>query len=146
MLRRTLVSTWVMLFLVVHAVETHASPPSASASTIPAGIRLVGLGAGGAADPAGAFSVTMRFQNGHPYPGSTVMVVFTDCTAADIRLGSVHPPPGLVLDCANNMVTAMSDAEGVARFAGAANNGGGSPPAAGGLCPRYTPMVSPWAP
>ncbi len=86
--------------------------PDPSMSTLPAGVALVGDVAG-VADPAGTFSVIVRFLSGSPVPGADVVVEFTNC-ATDIRV-CAGGPPGAV-DCPSLTVHATSDASGFAQF------------------------------
>jgi hypothetical protein len=75
------------------------------------------------------------FNNG--LPNQTVTIRFANCTSQDIRLSADQPHhPGGLFDCANKMVSAVTDANGVARFrvAGSANNTGGNSPGLSTAC------------
>jgi hypothetical protein len=83
---------------------------------------------GGVADPAGAFQVVVRSVTCTPLPGSTVTIDFGACTP-DIHIGSAQISP-VTVDCAGRRVSAVTDANGIARFivlGGASNPTGATP-------------------
>ena len=98
-----------MLFATVALALALALPAVASAqcgagngnSTKPACIALVGLGLSGAADPVGAFTVTVRDNANNGCPGSDVRIDFTDCVDLRIAPPSDQPYPGMIVDCEN---------------------------------------------
>ena len=76
MTHQVVVSLGTFWLLVASPATTDAGPPNPSLSTLPAGIGLVGTGAGGAADPAGAFTVILRDATGSPEADRLVTVDF----------------------------------------------------------------------
>lgn len=117
-----------MRFLVVGAIsfvvvlswcsETGAQP-SAGTSTVPEWIDLVGT-RDGIPDAAGEFSVVVRDAASNPVPSAVVRLLFAGCS--DLRPSSVQPYPGVTVSCApwfgpaGEVVSAVADANGVARF------------------------------
>ena len=112
---------------------TTPEPPNAS---VPCQIQFVGL-SGGTADPSGDFSVVVRDLAQNPIAGATVVIDFNTCM--DLRLASVQPHPGVIVDCMSGpvgTVQATTDATGTAlfRIVGGARNTTGAVPGAGFKC------------
>jgi len=138
-----------MLFATVALALALALPAAATApcvlgngtSSKPGCIALVGLGLSGAADPVGAFTVTVRDNANNGCPGSDVRIDFTDCVDLRIAPPSDQPYPGMIVDCTGHSVRVITDVNGVSRFCivGAATNpsGGGMPKSLAG-CARAT--------
>ena len=91
------------------------------------------LGSGAAAThPIIVKNIFVFDGTGTPIPGSVVVIDFLDCidgvgsAIADIELADAQPFPGLILSCPDKMVTAISNAVGVASFSvvGYATNAG----------------------
>jgi hypothetical protein len=78
-------------------------------------IRLVGS-AGGIADPAGVFTVTVRDCVPNPIPGVTVTFDFSACSDTHVGGQADQPFPGLTVDSGTRTVSAVTDINGVARF------------------------------
>ena len=126
-MRRVLVVT-IALALALPAVARSQCGAGNGNSTKPACIALVGLGLSGAADPVGAFTVTVRDNANNPCPGSEVRIDFTDCVDLRIAPQSDQPYPGMIVDCTGHSVRATADGNGVSRFCivGAATNPSGA--------------------
>ena len=92
-----------------------AGVPSATNSIIGTGIQLVGT-AGGVADVKGQKLITVKDAIGNTVQNSTVTISFSASTAADIRLCSTQPQPGVGVSCGNKEVVALTDASGIATF------------------------------
>ncbi len=80
---------------------------------LPGCIRLVGSD-GVQASPSGAFSVVVRDLANNPLPFVAVIVDLSG--APDLRLCGNQLDASLTLDCTNARVSALTDANGVARF------------------------------
>ncbi len=89
-----------------------ASVPSPCNSTLPCGIQVIGSSAG-AADPNGAFSITVRDLANNPVANSSVVLDFSAC-CNDVRLSSTQLDPGLTL--VGKTVRAIANGSGVASF------------------------------
>lgn len=87
---------------------------SSANSTMPTGIRLVGM-TDGVPDPAGAFSVTVRDYGNNLIPNAEVVVDFSSCLS-HVQLGATQPYPGSSVDCPSHTAHARTNALGVARF------------------------------
>jgi len=112
-----------------------AGVPDAGHSVIGTGINVVGT-TGSNADVKGLKQIVVKDASGTPVQNSTVVINFSACTAADIRLCSTQPFPGMGVSCANKTVVSLTDATGTASFevvGFALNPGGGTTgsPAAG---------------
>jgi hypothetical protein len=95
-----------------------AGVPSAANSTLPAGIQYVGS-QGGVVDAKGQAIVTVRDAGNNPVINSTVELLFGACATAvpsDLNLDDVQPFPGLAVNCAGNVVVAVTNASGQATF------------------------------
>jgi hypothetical protein len=123
-------ATLLVLCGVLFAVAANAGVPSASNSTKPACIALIGTKSG-VADPVGAFTVTVRDLANNPIANSTVVVDFSSeySAPADCRIGNAQPAAGLTVDCTAKTVRATTNGAGVASFniVGGAQNAGNSP-------------------
>jgi len=97
------------------ATAAMAGVPSATTSTQPAGISLVGS-SGGVADPTtfGASTYTIRDASNNPVPGSVVIMNFTACT--DARLCSANQPANMTVNCGSKTVSGVTDAVGAVTF------------------------------
>jgi hypothetical protein len=110
-----------------------ASPSEAGLNPViigePRGVALVGHH--GAADPVGqvSFQVVQRFS-GVPLVSLPVQLGFGGC--GDVRLYSDVVAEGISLDCQNQVATAYTDGQGVARFT--LVGGGSGPPIVTGPC------------
>lgn len=83
----------------------------------------------GVADPLAEKQIVVRDATGQPAVNVTVVLDFTACTGADIRLCSNQPDPNIRVNCATHRVAALTDFNGVARFhivGNAVNPGGGA--------------------
>ena len=78
-------------------------------------IRLVGA-AGGVADPAGLFTVTVRDCVPQGIPGVTVTFDFSACSDTHVGAQAGQPYAGLTVDPGTRTVSAITDGSGVARF------------------------------
>jgi hypothetical protein len=95
-----------------------AGVPSAANSSLPTGIQFVGT-QGGVVDSKGQAIVTVRDAGNNPVINSTVEIIFTSCASAvpsDLNLDDVQPFPGISLNCAGTVVTAITNASGQATF------------------------------
>ncbi len=87
-------------------------PPTFNA-TLPPCIRLVGSD-GVQASPSGAFQVVVRDLANNPMPFVAVVVDLSG--APDLRMCGDQLDASLTLDCAHAKVSALTDANGIARF------------------------------
>jgi hypothetical protein len=87
----------------------HATTPTPSNSTVPACITLVGTH-GGVPASLGTFEVIIRDLVSNPVPGAVVTVDLSLVT--DMRLCDDQLDPDVVLSCANQTVTAITDLAG----------------------------------
>ncbi len=127
---RALCAAVVLALATAGLARSQCSQGSAN-QTIPACIALVGLGLGGQADPAGAFTITVRGPDNNPCPGSLVKIDFSNCPDLTLAPSSGQTWPGMTVDCSGHSVRAFTDATGKASFSivGAARNPtGGAPP------------------
>jgi len=127
------------------AMARNAKLPTASTSTVPHCIPLVGCnGARTQADPAGEFTMTMRDVGNNPIADIDVKIDFSACS--DIHIAdqaSQLGGPGvsaMTVDCVNHTISALTNAYGVVTFRiiGAASNAGGNQPGAGHGCAVVT--------
>lgn len=109
---RTRALTLAVALSLAPAPASATFPPIPNA-TVPACISLVGSD-GNVASPRGAFSVVVRDLANNPMPGVTVRVDLSGAT--DLRLCAQQLASGLVIDCVGNAASAVTDANGVARF------------------------------
>ena len=92
-----------------------AGVPSATTSTQPTGIALVGQTAGTPDGTSfGAAAYTIRDASSNPVPGSTVIMNFAACT--DVKLCSITQPVSMSVNCAAKTVTGVTDAAGLVTF------------------------------
>lgn len=116
--------------LVVAGVASAAVPNRANSSFPASGITITGRNAANSPqeDAIGAFTVTVRDINNTVINGATVAVNFAGCTP-DIRVSSVQSFTGLTVTCPTKVVSATTNALGVATFRilGGAVNSGNSP-------------------
>jgi hypothetical protein len=120
------------------ALNVGADTPEPPNASMPCQIHLVGM-AGGAADPAGEFSVVVRDLAQNPMAGVALHIVLNDCT--DLRVAVIQPHPGVTVDCSSGpvgTVRAVTDASGTGTFriVGGARNPTGAAPGAGFQCAR----------
>jgi hypothetical protein len=106
--------------LVLAAPPPSRSIPDPTPCILPTFIDLVGC-KDGVVDPYGAFTVTVKDAGGFPVVGCNVEIVF----APDLKVYSASP--GATVDCDDNSVSAISNANGEATFdlAGATINSNG---------------------
>jgi hypothetical protein len=81
---------------------------------LPAHVTVVCLGPAGPDSVLGHCSVTVRDLANNPLVGSLVAFDFSACT--DLRIAADQHDPRLVTHCEYPMVTALTDAAGVASF------------------------------
>ena len=103
-----------LALLALPARSAFAGPPSPGNSTIPYHVLLVGLGPAGPDSAIGQAAVAYRDLANHPIPGAVVTLDFSACN--DLVLASDQLDPRLFTNCAANTVSAVTDANGVARF------------------------------
>ena len=103
-----------------------AGVPDAAHSSIGVGITLVGT-TSGIADVKGQKLIVVKDATGTPVQNSTVVINFTNCAAAEMRLCTTQPFAGVGVSCAGKTVVALTDATGTATFrvVGFALNPGG---------------------
>jgi hypothetical protein len=95
-----------------------AGVPSATTSSLPAGIQYVGT-QGGVVDVKGQAIVTVRDAGNNPVINSTVELLFDACKNdpnSDLNLDDVQPFAGVAVNCAGNVVVAVTNASGQATF------------------------------
>lgn len=110
-MNRTLLAA-ALLWLVPHSAHAVTSPGN---STLPAFVLMVGLREGVADTTVGAFTIVARDAAGVPEPGKTIEFRILNCPAA--RLASDQRQAGVSTRCATHGVTAVTDANGMVRFA-----------------------------
>jgi len=100
---------------VLAATAALAGVPSATTSTQPAGLTLVGH-SGGVADPTatGASTYTIRDASNNPVPSSVVILNYSVCT--DARICSTTQPAGMTVNCGSKTVSGVTNASGVVTF------------------------------
>lgn len=87
-----------------------AGIPAPATSTLPVGINLIAMPTSGPADLVGTFSLVVRDVCNDEIGLRAVILDFSACP--DIQLSSTQGP-GLVADCANRRILAVTDANGV---------------------------------
>lgn len=95
-----------------------AGVPSAANSSLPTGIQFVGSN-GGVADVKGQAVVTVRDAGNNPVINSTVELLFGACATdpnSDLNLDDVQTFAGVAVNCAGNVVVAVTNASGQATF------------------------------
>jgi hypothetical protein len=109
-----------------------AGVPSAANSTLPLGIQFVGH-TGGVADVKGQAVVVVRDAGNNPVINSTVELLFGACASAvpsDLNLDDVQTFAGNAVNCAGNVIVAVTNGSGQATFriiGGASATPGNSP-------------------
>jgi hypothetical protein len=88
--------------------------PSASASTVPPMLTVVGHDAYGAPDPAGAFTIVVRKLSGNPMYGADVVLDFSGCPDAAICLDPLDP--GVDNLCQYHALRRFTDISGTVTF------------------------------
>ena len=131
--RAALVAAFGML-IAGTAVAGIPPPPKVDLDEGGHSINIVGMLVGGEAPTHENVlkHITLRDFQGNPVSGSIVGIDFSDCiegvgpAGVDIELGDTQPFAGMVLNCNNKTVAAVSNAAGVASFVviGYATNGG----------------------
>ena len=94
------------------SVASAGLPPGPNIS-YPASIRIVGH-SGGVPDPFGRFEVVVRDLVNLPVPNADVRLDFSQ--ALDVRLSATVSAPGVITNCAQRTVSAITDADGKAVF------------------------------
>lgn len=120
------IAAWAVIAHIVaagvsHAAECQGVGGSFPDSDVPCGIVLVGTHAG-VADPRGTFLVTIRDLGHNPVADCEVTLDFSGCS--DLRIGTVQPDPGTLLQCVPTpehptpgaLVSKRTDASGNATF------------------------------
>ena len=94
--------------------RAYACIPNPANSTAPSSIRLVGA-AGGVPDTvAGKFVVISRDIANNPFGGSQVWLDFSE--RPDLHVATDQLNPNCAVDCARHVVSAFTNAEGIAIF------------------------------
>jgi hypothetical protein len=106
--------TLLLALAALQAQTALAGPPSPGNSTIPSRVLIVGLGPAGPDSAMGQATCTYRDLANHPIPGAVVTLDFSACN--DLVLASDQLDPRLLTNCAANTVSAVTDANGNARF------------------------------
>jgi len=123
-------STGTALALLLVASPSLATTPALEVTMTP-GIQLAGE-TGGVVDERAELRVTvLNAMNHQPLPGSVVQIRFANCVGNDLHLSTTQPShPGSLFDCASFTVSAITFADGIARFRilGSASSGPGNPP------------------
>ncbi len=101
------------LLVLAPGAGSRASLPEPPNAQVPACITLVGRN-GGVPSDAGTFIVVIRDLAGSPVPGAVVTLDLS--LATDVSLCADAAVPGLVLDCPDMQVMAVTDAAGIATF------------------------------
>jgi len=112
---RPIMSFTLFLALTALPVQTaFAGPPSPGNSTIPSHMLVVGQGPAGPDSAMGQAACAYRDLANHPIVGAIVTLDFSACN--DLVLASDQLDPRLATNCAAKTVSAVTDANGVARF------------------------------
>lgn len=111
-LRRSIPALLIVLGTSAPAVVA-SGVPDPNQATLPSGISLVG-DLGGVADPAGYFTVNVRYFSGNPMIGTDLAVEFFNCTT-DIGVCAAGAP-GNVVECPTQIVHGTTDDFGTAQF------------------------------
>ena len=101
-----------LLVLAASARIASAGLPPPPNPELPCGIILVCTNGSGTADPAGAFTITVRDAAGNPSVGDVIALEFAGCP--DISLCSHQPDPSVQVQCS----------PGVRRVLGVSNGAG----------------------
>ena len=103
----------IALALFLAAGPAFANTPGGTNCIVPSHIHLVASDGAQPAVAFGEFEVIVRDLANNPVPGASVVV---DLSAlSDLKLCSAQSAPGVLLDCANQRVSAIADAEGKVR-------------------------------
>jgi hypothetical protein len=123
-------STGTALAMLLVASPSIATTPALDV-TMTGGIQFAGE-TGGIVDPRAEMRVqVLNAMNQQPLPGSIVQIRFANCVGNDLHLSTSQPDhPGSLFDCASFTVSAITLADGIARFRllGSASSGPGNPP------------------
>lgn len=111
----TLARSVCVAALAMAAIATHGVQPAGAV------IRLVGTNPVGVPDPLGSYTVLGP-------PGAVVVISFAAC--GELNVCSFQGGPGIVVSCAANTISGITNAVGVATFSivGARIPGGGAAP------------------
>ena len=106
-----------------------ADVPNSVNSPVTGGIQLAGSSSG-VTDSRCELDVTVRDAANNPKQLCTVTLHFGSCAGADLHLAATQSFPGMAFNCAAQTASAVTDAQGVARFRilGSASAGPGNPP------------------
>ena len=108
------ISTIACVALVATPLTAWGSPPSASNSTVPRIIRVVGA-AGEIGDAAaGMFTVVARTLANNPINGASIVVDFSGCP--DVVVCGNQLDPGALVDCGRKSVRKWTDLTGAVSF------------------------------
>ena len=108
------ISTLACVALIATPLTTWGSPPSASNSTVPRIIRVVGA-AGGIGDAAaGMFTVVARTLANNPLNGASIVVDFSGCP--DVVLCANQLDPNALVNCGNKTVRKFTGIDGSVSF------------------------------
>lgn len=124
--------------LAVAATAFAGVPSPGNSSLSPACLKLVNGNVGGvAANPTGAFAVTVRDLANNPIANSTVVLDFVNCGGTDVRAQSGQPHDVAVTqNCAARTIRKSTDVAGLASFivvgGGSSSGGPGFPSLAAG--------------
>lgn len=107
-------SLLVAAFALLLPCDAHAVT-SPGNSTIPSHVLMVGVREGVPDTTVGAFTIVARDAGGVPEPGKLIEFRILNCPAA--RLATDQGQPGVSTRCATWGVTAVTDLNGMVRFA-----------------------------
>src|SRR5687767_8898190 len=135
---------WLVVAVgVAVASEVAVAQPTVATSTIPPNIKVSGT-AGGATDPLTASTFVINDPAGAPMAGIAVTIDFSACPDIFLCTAQGASPTGpMVLGCAANTITGVTNAVGVVTFqiVGGSYNVGTTPP--GHIAPCATVIVDP---
>lgn len=112
----------LVVWLALLPSVARASLPPFPNATVPACISLVGSD-GAVASGMGAFQVVVRDLANNPMQGVSVRIDLSG--APDLRMCAQQLAPGVVVLCADNVATAITDANGIAAFTLMGGSNGG---------------------
>src|SRR5262245_12658634 len=115
-----------VLMLVLLPGVAVAQLPSASTSSIPALVIIVGRRGALADTSLGSFTVVVRSASGTPIPGVTVEFRMLNCDSQGLRVSASTYQAGVTPACGTHALKAVTDATGSVRMAIV---GGGTTPA-----------------
>jgi hypothetical protein len=109
-------STGTALAMLLVASPSFATTPALEV-TMTGGVQLAGE-TGGVVDKRAEMRVTVLNAMDHqPLPGAVVQLLLGNCVGNDLHLSTTQPHhPGNLFDCAARTVSAISFADGIARF------------------------------